>query len=526
MLDYGNTVRYLLHELNKHMDEPWKLAYEKGFEHGRTTITFMLSRYSKVIYEDKYFVEADMTENEVIQNGYMEFLFMVFQDGLIHREWINHADGKNEAEKKESLAKTMGATLMQEKKERVATFATLLGVTEERIDEALQYYLDQSPTLETPSDSSTGSNNARAGALAHPHSGVMLKKGDRVRYTRRGTQLWERIGNNIEGTILGKVDGRYAEMFNVEFDHNQGTFDLFIDEITPSTSSIRDRWTPQDGDQILYVDTNGNRPELLNKAGVIIGDETEVPGKEEPIYMVAISYGDGTATWIWCYKEDMFPVNLVSDGSNPTPMVTPEESGFKVHKTRMKGQPRDTPLEQYRMVFKDNSDLGDKSEDISDLEPGGVKADQGKLRWSLLPNFLVEPALKALQYGATKYAPFNWVALDPTRLLDAFTRHMTTHQQALHAMWKNDIYLDTNGSIAPCLRRHMAEKDGIDMAMPRNRNTVWMEMFDEESGLPHIDHALACLIMYRHVMVNGKVAELPIHAQIQQRELEENQNGR
>lgn len=60
------------------------------------------------------------------------------------------------------------------------------------------------------------------------------------------------------------------------------------------------------------------------------------------------------------------------------------------------------------------------------FEPGGRKADDGKLPWDLLPWDAVEEVVKVLQYGANKYEPRNWEkGIDSTRLFAALIRHAT-----------------------------------------------------------------------------------------------------
>jgi hypothetical protein len=59
-------------------------------------------------------------------------------------------------------------------------------------------------------------------------------------------------------------------------------------------------------------------------------------------------------------------------------------------------------------------------------DPGGRKADDGKLPWDLLPWDAVEEVVKVLQYGAAKYEPRNWEkGIDTTRLFAAMIRHAT-----------------------------------------------------------------------------------------------------
>jgi hypothetical protein len=86
----------------------------------------------------------------------------------------------------------------------------------------------------------------------------------------------------------------------------------------------------------------------------------------------------------------------------------------------------------------------------------GRKYDAGKPRWSLLDLSIVEQIVAVLTYGAAKYTvgadsgDNNWQKVAPAKYHDALLRHVTAWQSG-----------------ARC---------------------------DEESGLPHLAHAGACLL--------------------------------
>ena len=81
----------------------------------------------------------------------------------------------------------------------------------------------------------------------------------------------------------------------------------------------------------------------------------------------------------------------------------------------------------------------------------GVKHDQGKLLWNLLPWKPVEDVVRVLTYGAGKYAPENWEKVEPykDRYFAAAMRHITA--------WREG------------------------------------ERLDLETKLPHLAHAVCCL---------------------------------
>ena len=81
----------------------------------------------------------------------------------------------------------------------------------------------------------------------------------------------------------------------------------------------------------------------------------------------------------------------------------------------------------------------------------GIKFDKEKTQWSLLPMDVMDTVVRVLMHGAKKYAPDNWMKVKPKeRYYDACLRHMTA--------WS------------------LGHKN------------------DDETGLPHIAHAICCLI--------------------------------
>lgn len=88
-----------------------------------------------------------------------------------------------------------------------------------------------------------------------------------------------------------------------------------------------------------------------------------------------------------------------------------------------------------------------------------IKYDEGKQRLSLLPHDVLLCVVRTFEYGAAKYGNHNWRAgTNWTRYYDAASRHM--------AAW-----------------------------LQREDN-------DAESGLDHLDHAIASLMMLRGQIIN------------------------
>lgn len=61
-----------------------------------------------------------------------------------------------------------------------------------------------------------------------------------------------------------------------------------------------------------------------------------------------------------------------------------------------------------------------------DKKKGGVKYDQHKIRWDLVPYDAVNEIAKVLTFGAAKYAARNWEkGMDWSRAYGAAMRHLT-----------------------------------------------------------------------------------------------------
>lgn len=79
----------------------------------------------------------------------------------------------------------------------------------------------------------------------------------------------------------------------------------------------------------------------------------------------------------------------------------------------------------------------------------GMKLDDGKMRYDLIPAIATEGLAAVLTYGAKKYKPNNWRSVNPERYVAAFERHWQAY--------------------------------------------ISGEMLDVESGLPHLAHCMTNL---------------------------------
>lgn len=96
---------------------------------------------------------------------------------------------------------------------------------------------------------------------------------------------------------------------------------------------------------------------------------------------------------------------------------------------------------------------------MSDMQEG-KKFDNGKLRWSLLPPYVVPDMLQVLEHGAAKYGTNNWMHVPNgnVRYYDAAMRHIES----------------------------------------------WLEgeKKDAESGLSHLAHAMCCIAFLMYLEKN------------------------
>ena len=95
----------------------------------------------------------------------------------------------------------------------------------------------------------------------------------------------------------------------------------------------------------------------------------------------------------------------------------------------------------------------EEAEKVGREQHDGQKHDNGKPEFRLIPQVALEEVAKVMSYGAKKYAPDNWrkVPTGHDRYMDAALRHINAHLRG--------------------------------------------DVGDEESGLPHLAHAVCSLMM-------------------------------
>lgn len=121
-----------------------------------------------------------------------------------------------------------------------------------------------------------------------------------------------------------------------------------------------------------------------------------------------------------------------------------------------------------KSTIEELQDIWSKQNELTNSQSitctSGRKFDGGKLQYGLVPPLALRETVKVLTYGAEKYEPDNWrrVPDGPRRYFDAAQRHI----------W--------------------AYKEG--------------EMYDQETGVNHIAHAICCL-MFMLDLDEGKYNE-------------------
>jgi len=159
--------------------------------------------------------------------------------------------------------------------------------------------------------------------------------------------------------------------------------------------------------------------------------------------MVMLDSGHGDVIWIDDVVEKAmkrrlkFPMHLYASRQFSTIRnLVPIEEDAPIEGTPIEGTPiEDTPKED---------------------TPTGRKDDKGKLRYSLIPPSATRALAEVLTFGAEKYEANNWKHVEDaeSRYLDAVYRHLEAYRQG--------------------------------------------ERLDDESGLPHLAHAMTNIAFLTH----------------------------
>jgi len=61
----------------------------------------------------------------------------------------------------------------------------------------------------------------------------------------------------------------------------------------------------------------------------------------------------------------------------------------------------------------------------------GDRANNGKLKWSLVPQSSLAPMVRVLEYGTIKYSAYNWTkGLLVTEICESLKRHLDSFMEA------------------------------------------------------------------------------------------------
>lgn len=101
----------------------------------------------------------------------------------------------------------------------------------------------------------------------------------------------------------------------------------------------------------------------------------------------------------------------------------------------------------------------------------GMKYDEGKADWTLLPLFGLRGVVRALEFGAEKYAPHSWSTVP-----------------------------DCKHRYSAAVLRHLEELT-LDVAHLGDWDRALCQSRDSESGLLTLDHLLCDLLFVRAKMI-------------------------
>ena len=62
---------------------------------------------------------------------------------------------------------------------------------------------------------------------------------------------------------------------------------------------------------------------------------------------------------------------------------------------------------------------------MEELNNRGLRFNDSKPKWSLVPQTALIPMVRVLEFGATKYTPYNWMkGLSVTEICESLKRHL------------------------------------------------------------------------------------------------------
>jgi len=152
--------------------------------------------------------------------------------------------------------------------------------------------------------------------------------------------------------------------------------------------------------------------------------------------------------------DDMEPAEITIDDKHNTMNIDLNLDAY------VKLMPEGYSLMPTSTELKYNHTTYETVNDVLNTTAEGMKFDNGKPDYSLLPFAAVDEVVKVLTYGAAKYDRFNWEKVEAVRYQAATMRHFSTHMQG--------------------------------------------EKIDPESGISHLAHAICSLLYLLDFELKGK----------------------
>lgn len=194
----------------------------------------------------------------------------------------------------------------------------------------------------------------------------------------------------------------------------------------------------------------------VNELGTPIADVVEeykeaCAGREEVRIVTSSSFG----TQAWLEKHNLpqpSEIHERRDGNNERPM------NLKKHFLAIWGNEITQWIDDSEEVCDFVRDYHSSIEVVKVTPPNekGMKFDDEKPRYDLLPPYAIDTMCKVLTFGAKKYSPDNWKKVERVRYIAAAMRHM-------FALLRGETYDSEtglhHGAHAMCCLSFIVEKD-------------------------------------------------------------------
>lgn len=94
----------------------------------------------------------------------------------------------------------------------------------------------------------------------------------------------------------------------------------------------------------------------------------------------------------------------------------------------------------------------------------GQRNNEGKLKWSLVPQSALAPMVRVLEFGAIKYAPNNWKkGLSITEICESLKRHLDSFMEGEENCPESGLshigHIQCNALFLSWMKEHKPELD-------------------------------------------------------------------